>query len=362
MPITRQDAINDALDRLKGRAFTMEPGFAEHGPMVAETVSALERNDRVAAYVSAYQAQRKPMPAPPSRQTINGSGEAAWREALGDAARMTDWLEFFRHRLAESPWRDVLRAWVPMLIGGYAGGLTHGLIRTAHAVRGLPETASPTPLQIDELAHALAYWAGGYRTVTGDAAKSGELDLAEALRQLPRVVHDKPMSPFALANLRMDALAGFEQIVDGLAPIADVDAAIHRHAALFARVLIAHPELRPVPMIALIHAITAPIALRNLLPLLPEEFAARAYRQAWLVSAALAAQVAGPPHKPEVDGEIPGPKLARDELIERALAHGDEHVIKLTEAMLREDKIRADPAFRVAAETALQKLPPWPRP
>jgi hypothetical protein len=38
MAATRQDAINDVLERLYDLGFTMENSFSERGPMVAEVI------------------------------------------------------------------------------------------------------------------------------------------------------------------------------------------------------------------------------------------------------------------------------------------------------------------------------------
>jgi hypothetical protein len=45
------------------------------------------------------------------------------------------------------------------------------------------------------------------------------------------------------------------------------------------------------------------------------------------------------------------------ELADRAVALGDEHGIKLTEACLYEDQLHPDPVYRVLAEAMLQRLP-----
>ena len=57
MTATRQNAINDALERLDHLGFTMENSFSEHGPMVAEAISTFARSgldalvmDRVTLY------------------------------------------------------------------------------------------------------------------------------------------------------------------------------------------------------------------------------------------------------------------------------------------------------------------------
>ncbi len=183
--MTRQDAINEALERLYELGFTMEPGFSEHGPMVAEAVSTLGRNDDVRQWVDAYKAKWRHMPPPQRQEPIDGTSEDRWRNALGVYARTTDWLEFFRRELNQKSWQDILRTWVPVLLIGYAGGLTHGLIRTAYAVRSFPEDGSPATLELDELAPGLAYWAGTYHAVPGNPDVHGELALEQALRRLP---------------------------------------------------------------------------------------------------------------------------------------------------------------------------------
>jgi hypothetical protein len=271
MAATRQDAINDALERLYDLGFTMENSFSEHGPMVAEAISTLGRDDAVPRWVETYKAKHDHAPPPPRKEPIDRKNEVQWRNALGDYARTTDWLEFFQKELKERLWRDTVRNWVPILISGYFGGLTHGLIRTAHAVRSFPEDGSPSSLQIDELARGLAYWAGTYRPLPGNPHNHGSLMLDEALRRLPRIDPEKQKGPRpeALANL-----PGFANVVESLSGVTDPEDAISRHTATFARVLIAHPEIPPVP---LVHTITAPTAMQNLLPYLPHEFGARAY-------------------------------------------------------------------------------------
>lgn len=355
MATTRQDAINDALERLYDLGFTVDPGFAAHGPMVVETISTLGRDDAVTGWLDLYLAKWRHRPLPPSQAPIDETDERLWRVALGERTRMADWLDFFRRALAERPWPEVLRTWAPRLIDGAAGGLNHGLIRTAHAVRTFPDGGAPSALEIDELARGLAYWAGSYRLVPGDPDAHGALALSDALDRLPRFPAEARGS-FALDGLA--GLPGFAATVESLAAAPDVDAAVSAHTAIFARMLIAHQELRQVQLIELIHAITGPSAMRILLPYMPGDFGAWAYRRLWRVSAAIVADVAGP-LPAETDPEIGEPTLAVDELVARAVAHKDEHVIKLTEALLREDRIRPDPAYRVAAESVFSRIRPW---
>ena len=116
MAPTRQAAINDALERLSGLGFTMENSFSEHGPMVAETITTLGRNEDVAGWVERYKQAHQHAPLPPRKQPIDSGNETEWRSALGDYARAADWLASFRGQLQERPWQDVISTWVPILV------------------------------------------------------------------------------------------------------------------------------------------------------------------------------------------------------------------------------------------------------
>ncbi len=380
MAITRQDAINDAYERLYGFGFSIRlapiaPDFAAHGPMGAEALSTLGQNEAVAGWVDAYKAERHHLPMPARKEPIDGKSEGAWRRALGDFARATDWLDFFRRELEEKPWQQTIREWVPTLIDGYSGGLTHGLIRTAYAVRALPKDQAPTPLELDELSRGLAYWAGVYQTVPGDPDEHGELSIEQAIEKLPRAAGKKRIAMLAVDAARskipfiksehcmaVSNAPEFGQVIESLQEVNDAEDAISRHTVLFARVLLAHPDVFPVP---LIHTVTAPTAMRNLLPYLPPEFGAHAYGNLWQTSAAIVARFADAPG-PEVETnpEIGESILRPADLTHRAMEHGDEHAIKFTEACLREDAIRPDPVYRVAAEAIFDRLKPmsWEAP
>ena len=323
MAMSRQDAINDALARLSDLGFTYGPNYAEHGPMAAEAISTLGHNDAVADWVEAYKKDHRPHPLPPRSQPIDGADEQKWRLALGNRSRLSDWYDHFRQELAVNASHDVVRGWAPRLIDGHAGALTHGLIRTSHALRGLPVDGEPTQLQLDELARGLAYWAGTY--------------------QMPSERAD-PTPLVASPDAAQDG-AG---------------AALSRHTAYLGRVLLAHIERPITPVIQLVHTITSAAAIRTLLPLLPCEFAEDAYAAAQRVSADILARVvSAPPATAMTEAEPPHCQLQWDDLAARAVAHRDEHVIKLTDACLHEDFIRPDPIYRAVAEAIQRCLPAW---
>ncbi len=293
---------------------------------------------------------------------INASTPAEWQRALGDPGRMSDWYAFFLEELEKKTWTDVLQTWVPALMPGCVGGLTHGLIRTAHAVRS-HEGDPPTKLQIDEFARGLTYWAATYRVVAGNPDAEGTLSLERALLRLPRFnpMSAAPILTDVMARFKaLGELAGFTETVENLEAVSSADEAISRHTAAIARILVAYTELRQVAFIQVVHALTSAAALRTLLPYFSDDFGAWAYRRVWQASAAILTQIGHVlARELNLTPQFAEPKSEIDELVDRAIAHKEEHVIKLTEACLRENRIRPDPAYRAAAEAAQQRIKPW---
>ncbi|GGX28246.1 hypothetical protein GCM10010383_68490 [Streptomyces lomondensis] len=80
----------------------------------------------------------------------------------------------------------------------------------------------------------------------------------------------------------------------------------------------------------LVHAATAPNAVLRTLPALPRELWAPSLHAAWTASAAVTAMYA--PAEPVAP--VPAPGRTGQEVLELALAHGDEHVVKLTDTAL----------------------------
>ena len=84
------------------------------------------------------------------------------------------------------------------------------------------------------------------------------------------------------------------------------------------------------------------------------------YRHLWHVDAAIAASFLPPgagavPPSRWTPPEAPTP----DELAARAADHGDVHVVKFTEACLREHALQPDPAYLAAAARLVDVMPPW---
>ena len=122
------------------------------------------------------------------------------------------------------------------------------------------------------------------------------------------------------------------------------------------RVYQAHGEVVPVP---LVHAVTAPAAVRLVLPHLPTELHASTVAALWQANVAMlvALTVDQRGENTTLTTAIESDPPPFDELVARAVEHGDDHVIKFTEACAREHALRPDPRFPAAVHAAQQRIP-----
>ena len=300
------DAVNSALDRLRGTGFYLGEFFANHGPMAAEALAKLGYCDEVDGWLDANLRHRDYRPLPDPTQPITD-----WQAALGDRSRGGDWVELFRRELADAPWQEVLRSWWPRLLPGCPGALTHGLIRTAHAVRSLREADRPSELQIDELARGLAFWATVFTPLETPPGSDRDLDATA------------------------------------------VDRALSELTAEYSGHYAATMPSSPIP---LIHTITAPAAIRLLLAELPAELHAAAFRTIAAVNRELFARFGGKLAAGSHAAGGPGTDRTFTTLAAEAIDDGDEHAIKICEATARENALRPDPRYLGAASTALDLI------
>jgi hypothetical protein len=354
--LSYSDAVNDALARLDDLGYERgEDNFANHGPMAAEAVAVLGHTDQVAGWVEGYRHAIPHHEPPAPRFPLDATDESSWRPALGVFGRAGDWEQLFARELAEGPWQEVLARWWPRLLPGLIAALTHGVIRTGHAVRGLASAQTPSALQLTELARGLAYWAARYTALPGQPAFSGQRGLADAIQALPR----QPAStPAGLAErlAQLGDYPGYAQALGTLAP-QRTQWLLSEMTSEFAGIYLTHPEVFPV---ILIHAVTAPAAVRLILPHLPEDLHLASLAAVWQVHTALLLAFTSD-HGAEdtaraqaLRTETPG----FDELAARAVEHGDEHVIKFTEACQREYALRPDPRYPAAVLAAHHRIPP----
>jgi hypothetical protein len=351
--ITRSDAVNEALERLEDYAYLDAPGFACHGPMGAETLSHLGHDDLVSGWVEGYRKRYDPLPAPPGRDRLDASDSKALCSALGDASRLSDWAAMFREELWNRPWQDVVRHWAPQLLAGYGGALTHGLIRTAHAVRALPANGKPSTLMLDELARGLALWAGTYKVLPGTPRSRGPLTPSEAMAALPRPPEPWPIFE-AGTFAHIDELEGFPEATEALGPPGAGGDPLGALSAQFCEMILVNQGVFAVP---LVHTVTPIAAARTLMPYIPAVTVNDLYTQLWHVGAGITVSFTPPGGRraPDSDTEPANP----DALLARAVAHQDPHALKFSEACVGEHTLNPDPVYLLAARHVLGQLQPW---
>ena len=325
--------IDQALAMLGSCGPEFGPGLSNHGPMGAEALVALGRPDAVEGWVAKYRTRLGERPA-----NVEPITRASWPEALGILERVSDWKDFFAAELDSAPWRDVLETWLPRLAPGMMAGATHGLIRTAHAVRSL--AAEDTPGRRTEVATGLGYWAARYQMLPGVPHPMEARFSSEAINQVPimptRMRNPRPTSIFS-AVAELDGFPPFAGAIDMAAPGEDVSAFLTDLTTTMARLYLVNAGPAS---ISYVHTVTAPSALRMILPHISDAAARLGARYAWQACVAIHSR-GYDPHEVTAPAELP----KRDDLIDRAVYSGDEHAIKFTEACLREYQLNPDPAF-----------------
>ena len=171
------------------------------------------------------------------------------------------------------------------------------------------------------------------------------------MRRLPRQA-TPPGSGLISVQLRqrLDGDTQLAPAVAALRPPNDVQADLRELATEFARQFVIYGRRDP---IAMVHAVTAPVAARSVLRLLPAEVARDTYDRLWQAGAALVSVYSSGAAVEEVPASAP---LSLDDLTDQAVRTGDPHAIKLTEATLRLHAERADPVLLHAAARASELL------
>ncbi|MGW6569675.1 questin oxidase family protein [Streptomyces sp. NPDC054975] len=313
--------LDEALQRLHASGPERKGWLSNHAPMAVEALVRHGQAPTVHRWLDHYRAKLEDMPAPHSPVTAT-----TWREALGDPARIADWARFFERETAERPWHEVLAEWWPRLLPGIAGGATHPVIRTGHAVRTLLTTEETEPRRA-ELAHALGYWAARAQPLPALAALAPAPSAAAALDAVPPVPEQDGGIRPRLAQLTAFPQWGATADPDTAHALLTelVTAATHRYAT--------HGHGEPV---MLVHAATAPNAVLRTLPALPRELWPASLAAAWAASAAVTAA-----YTPREAERHRATSLTAEEVFERAAAHGDDHTIKFADTALDVGDARA---------------------
>jgi hypothetical protein len=344
--VVETEALDDALTVFAATAPDYGTiGLANHGPMVAEALAHLGRHDAIPGWVAHYRTRLDEAP-PPARPL----SDADWPAALGQLDRFPEWLALFEREIADRPVAAVAGEWVPRLLPGAVGAATHGLIRTGHALRSLG--AADTPARRLEVANGLAFWAASYEELPGPPLLIGREGVADALADLPYLPEEAPGAVLISDRVAAVALIAdeFEQAV---ASLGWTGAAVDLLDQLASGGSVAY--LRNADgggAIGLLHAVTSPLACELVLPWLAEEDRDAALGYVWQAAAALHVAYDIDRSSP-LSGAAPPPA---EDLVDRALASGDEHAIKLTEAALRSFGRAGDAVVLLAAADACERL------
>ena len=338
--------FDEALECLRGAGSEVAGGVApNHGPMAAEALVALGREDDVVAWARRYRRKLDAMPSPSSPISAEG-----WPQVLGATDRFADWVAFFRAQMTETPWRAVFREWIGRLLPSTPSAGGHGLIRTAHALRALSD--AETSLRVEEFGVALAYWAAYYRKFSDTPHLVGALDLGDALLRIPLFLSGqaRPGMPREVYLRVMQAHSKeFSEAVDRAAEPESIADALSLLTEAGARLYLVNASHQP---LVLLHTVTVSAALRLLLPHLPSELKMIALAYVWQNVAATAAAYADV-RPPERDDSLPQDE---SEIIEHSVATDDPHAIKFTEACIREYRLNPQPVYLAAAADWAQRL------
>ncbi|AWZ10591.1 MULTISPECIES: questin oxidase family protein [unclassified Streptomyces] len=314
--------LDEALERLHASGPERLGRLTNHAPMVVETLASRGQPGAVHRWLDLYETKLEEFPAP-----VAPIAEADRHTALGDPSRAADWIAYFSRELADHPWRQLLALWWPRLLPGMYGGSTHPVIRVGHAVRTLMEGGESAP-RVTELAHGLGYWAARHRPLSGitglpDAAGVADgADAGQALAAVPPIRDPRGGFP--------DRLARVDRLPAWAAEVSDPDEARRKLAELVRAATHRYATHGHGEETMLVHAATAPNAVLRTLPALPRTLWVPSLHAAWTASAAVTAMYAT--HAP-IPYASPG-RVTADEVLERALAHGDEHVIKLADTAM----------------------------
>ncbi|MFI9344192.1 questin oxidase family protein [Streptomyces sp. NPDC052773] len=307
--------LDEAFERLHGSGPEFRGWLSNHAPMVVESLAAHGQAGAVHRWLDLYSDRLEEFPS-----RVEPVTDANWRAALGDPRRAADWVDHFTRAVTDRPWRAVLAEWWPRLLPGLYAAATHPVIRVGHAVRAL-EAEENAP-RLTELAHALGYWAARHLPVSGITALPGAPSAALSLDAVP------PLE--AAEGGYLDRLAAVRDLPVWAADVTDPDTARARLTELVRAATHRYATHGHGDETMLVHAATAPNAVLRTLEALPRELWAPSLHAAWTASAAITAMYA--PAEPA--DYTPPARLTAEEVVERALAHGDEHVIKFTDTAL----------------------------
>ncbi len=317
------DAYDAGLEKLVATGPEHGGGLSNHGPMAIDALVALDRPDVIGRWLDGYRKNLEAAPKP--GRVLDADARTA---ALGKRDAFADFEATFTALLADQPWRDLVGEWQATLLPSLSAALAHGAIRTGHAVRAL--TAKDTPLRRQELARALAYQAANHRVTLGPTG-TGTNDPLTTLPTVPLLPRELRKLSRGSSELRLAEAATHEPFTKAVAnggpgdsgPSAFRKSLLRTTARQFAH----HGKEAP---IFFLHAFTAVASLHSLWPCLDAATRTLACRHAWQLVAAIQARFGN--RQFAAGAVVADAKEWPADLAAAAVAHGDEHVLKLTAA------------------------------
>lgn len=353
-PSLAYEPLDRALTLLDGHGPQLQNGFTNHASMVAEALCALGEGDRAEEWVASRLSENQPRPRPskPIRPV-------AWESALGDEARFADWAVLFNEEIARLGWKQALDFWASRLAPGFAASASHGPIRVGHAARalGVGETAP----RLSELADGLALWASNYQELpTKRGAGRIYSTAAEALRHVPRVPLERRRNGGAITTALKQLIfaEGFDSTISALDNSVDPTVAGRDAARAFAHVFLAQADCA-LTAIVFTHGVTGIIAALNIAEHIGEAAARDVLAYGWQAGSGIYAAYARTP----APGQASGASFAAEpedpaDIARQAVVHGDDHMIKLSQACVELYGKTGDPVFASVPGHARALVPP----
>ncbi len=349
----RYDLLDDALTPLKELGPSLKNGFVNHAPMAAEALVAMGQGERAAGWVTANLGNILP-----ANDSVAPLDPTELESAIGDPRRQDAWRSTFHQLLEIGPWEPVLDEWADRLAPGLFAAAAHGIIRAGHGARAL--RAEDTPLRRRELAEGLALWAGSYQPLATEwKDNSPTFSPKEALARVPLVplAYRRNEGAITTALEQLPHAQGFDEVISLIDVTGDLPSLAHDIAVEFAQVFLYRVHT-PLTAIVFTHSITAVAAILNIAPHVSDATARKLVSYGWQTGAGL--------HSAYSEFPAPGPGSTPtetpDQIAERAVRHGDDHVIKLSEACLMFHAATSDERFLMVPGHARAMLPENPVP
>ncbi|TGL63658.1 questin oxidase family protein [Leptospira sarikeiensis] len=347
--MNEEQFIEQALEHLDSFGPDLKNGLSNHAPMVCEALYSLGKAEAIPGWLEKYGNQFIP-----KKKSKNKIDTTDWKNFLGEPETYPEWEIFFSNEIETGYWKQVLAEWVVKLAPGICADATHGVIRTGHAVRNL--VRKETKLRKKELASGLAVWASNYLELPTSFDALLGLNPEDAIQKVEFAPNGSKNSNGTIVTT-LQNLAQFETFAPTIGYL-DVsnkpEDIISDLAETFSKVALNNVE-DTLSAIVFVHSVTSVSALRSILPFLNEPRQKSLLRYSWQSSAALFAS-----YGKRIDLNVPErfEKETKEEMIEEAIKHGDEHVIKFTEACLKEYGSKSSSAFIAAIQLVRKHLDP----